>query len=397
MRNEIPKAVVAGHLCLDIIPDLSGLEVKRGADFFVPGKVRLVGPATLSTGGPVSNTGLALVRLGIDTALMGKVGDDPFGSLIRLLLADWGVTEGVIVVAGETSSYTIVLDPPGLDRMFLHRPGTNDTFSAADVNYDLVAGRDLFHFGYPPIMRRMYSDGGRELLEIFRRVQALGVTTSLDMAMPDPGSEAGRADWQAILAGVMPTVDIFLPSAEELLYMLERQRFDDYQARHGEDMLALFTGDDLSRLSERLLAMGGKVVGIKCGYRGVYVRTAGKERLAEMGKVRPADLDNWADRELWEPSFHVEHFAGGTGAGDSCIAGFLSAFLRGHTLEETVRYACAAGGFNVTAPDALSGLRPWPEIVARVQAGWEKNPLRVEGHGWHCDAGGLWHGPHDRR
>jgi len=81
MSNDIPKAVVAGHLCLDIIPGLSDLALESGTDFFVPGKVRLIGPATLSTGGPVSNTGLALVRLGIDTALMGKVGDDPLGSL----------------------------------------------------------------------------------------------------------------------------------------------------------------------------------------------------------------------------------------------------------------------------------------------------------------------------
>ena len=393
--SEVPKAVVAGHLCLDIIPDLSSVALKSGAEFFVPGKVRLIGPATLSTGGAVSNTGLALVKLGIDTALMGKVGDDPFGSLIRLLLEKWGITEGVIVVEGETTSYTIALDPPGLDRMFLHLPGTNDTFSAEDVQYDLVAERDLFHFGYPPIMRLMYSDGGRQLVEVFRRVKSLGVTTSLDMAMPDPRSAAGQADWVSILAGVMPYVDIFLPSAEELLYMLERERFDDYQARRSEDMLALFTGDDLSRLSDRLLEMGGKVVGIKCGYRGVYVRTAGEERLAEMGKVKPADLANWANRELWEPSFRVEHYAGGTGSGDSCIAGFLAAFLRGHTLEDAVRYACAAGGFNVTAPDALSGLRPWPEIVAKVQ-GWEKNRLQVEGNGWSCDERGLWHGPHDR-
>ena len=214
MSNDIPKAVVAGHLCLDIIPGLSDLALESGTDFFVPGKVRLIGPATLSTGGPVSNTGLALVRLGIDTALMGKVGDDPLGSLIRLLLAQWGVSEGVITVEGETSSYTIVLDPPGLDRMFLHRPGTNDTFSAEDVQYDLVAESEFFHFGYPPIMRLMYTERGRQLIEIFRRVKALGVTTSLDMAMPDPNSEAGRADWEAIPQGVMPIVDVFLPSAE---------------------------------------------------------------------------------------------------------------------------------------------------------------------------------------
>jgi len=394
--NDIPKAVVAGHLCLDIIPELSGMVLQSGADFFVPGKLRHIGPATFSTGGPVSNTGLALVRLGIDTALMGKVGDDPFGSLIQMVLAKYGVTEGVIIVEGEASSYTVVLDPPGLDRMFLHLTGTNDTFSAADVDYDLVGRRALFHFGYPPLLQQMYAEGGQQLMEVFQRVKGLGVTTSLDMAMPDPNSAAGRIDWQAILQRVMPHVDIFLPSAEELLFMLERERFDDYQARNSEDMLPLFSGEDVSRLAGRLLDMGGKVVGIKCGYRGVYVRTSGLERLEEMGRARPGDPASWAGRELWHPSFHVEHYAGGTGSGDSCIAGFLSAFLRGHTLDEAVRYASAAGGFNVTAPDALSGLRPWPEIVAKVESGWKVNPLEVEGDGWRRGEGGLWLGPSDR-
>jgi sugar/nucleoside kinase (ribokinase family) len=395
VSEDIPKAVVAGHLCLDIIPGLSDLALDSAADFFAPGKLRVIGPATLSTGGPVSNTGLALVRLGVDTALMGKVGDDPFGSLIRMLLAEWGVTEGVIVVEGESSSYTIVLAPPGLDRMFLHRPGTNDTFSAADVDYDLVAQRALFHFGYPPLLRQMYQDGGRQLVEIFRRVKALGVTTSLDMAVPDPNSEAGHADWQTIIAGVMPCVDIFLPSAEELFFMLARKRFDDLQARSGEDMLALLTGDDLGQMADRLLAMGGKVVGIKCGVRGVYVRTAGREQLAAMGKAQPGDPSEWANRELWHSSFHVEQYVSSTGSGDCCIAGFLSAFLRAHSVEDALRYAAAAGSFNVTAPDAFSGLRPWAEVVAAVQAGWEQNPLSVTGPGWSADATGLWHGPND--
>ena len=46
---------------------------------FAPGRLLQIGPATFSTGGPVSNTGLALHRLGIATRLMGKVGDDLLG------------------------------------------------------------------------------------------------------------------------------------------------------------------------------------------------------------------------------------------------------------------------------------------------------------------------------
>ena len=43
------------------------------------------------------------------------------------------------VVPGEGTSYSIVLAPPGIDRVFLHHPGANDTFCADDVNYALVS------------------------------------------------------------------------------------------------------------------------------------------------------------------------------------------------------------------------------------------------------------------
>lgn len=388
------QAVVAGHLCLDIIPDLSRSRVQNG-QFFAPGKLVEVGPATLSTGGPVSNTGLALIRLGVPTALMGKVGEDHFGLLVRNLLARHGTGEGPVVVPGDNTSYTIVVNPPGYDRMFLHNPAANNTFCAADIRYEVVARASLFHLGYPPLMERLFADDGRELAEIYRRVKQLGVTTSLDMSLPDPNSPSGRADWRAVLANALPYVDIFLPSAEEILYMLDRPCFERYLADGAADMLHKFTGEDMTRLSDVLLGMGGKIVGIKCGERGFYLRTAATIALRDLGRAQPQDLAAWAGRELWEPSFHVADYVGATGAGDSAIAGFLAAYLRGHSPEECLRYACAVGGFNVTAPDALSGLRTWEETVAAVTAGWTKNPLHVASRGWRCAPDSLWHGPHD--
>jgi len=396
MASDEILAVVAGHLCLDIIPDLSQVSV-QAARFFAPGTLVEVGPAALSTGGSVSNTGLALIRLGIPTALMGKVGDDPFGMLVRLLLERWGAAESLVVVPGEATSYTVVLSPQGLDRMFLHNPAANDTFCAGDVRYDVVAQARLFHLGYPTLLRRFCVDGGRELAEVFRRAKELGVTTSLDVSLPDPSSPGGRADWRAILNRVMPYVDIFLPNAEEALYMLDRQRYASFREISPQDILPLFTGEDLGRLSDALLGMGGKIIGIKCGERGFYLRTADVSRLRELGKARPGDLPGWASREVWEPTFHVADYAGATGAGDSAIAGFLAAYLRGHAFEQCVRYACAVGAFNVTAPDALSGLRSWDETVAAVDAGWEKNPLEVTGDGWARTQDGLWLGPRDSK
>jgi sugar/nucleoside kinase (ribokinase family) len=387
----MPDVVVAGHICLDIIPDLSHMKLASPAELYVPGKLVDTGAATLSTGGPVSNTGLALTMLGIDAALMGKVGSDPFGELVQLLLRErWGITGGMIVDADAATSYTVVINPAGYDRMFLHCPGANDSFRAGDVDYEQVAKAKLFHFGYPPLMAGMFADDGRELLEIFRRVHQAGVTTSLDLALPDPASPAGQADWASILRRVMPHVDIFLPSAEELCFMLDRKRFNAYRDR-GE-ALDHFTGDDLHALAEQLLSWGARIVCIKCGPRGYYLRTAGRERLSNIGRAQPGDANAWANRELWHPTFHIDGPPNATGSGDSSIAGFLAAWRRGLSPEQALQAATGNGALNVSAPDALSGLLPWEQLQAKIDGGWTADPLEVVGEGWQRE-GTFWTGP----
>ena len=377
-----PDAVVAGLICLDIIPDLGQIGISSPGEFYTPGKLRNVHGALLSPGGPVSNTGLGLVKMGIRTALMGKVGQDPFGQILRTLLADdWGVREGMITAEDATTSYAIVVDPPGFDRMFLHCPGANDTFGADDVDYALVARTRLFHLGYPPLMRKMYSDGGAQLTEIFRRVKDLGVTSSLDMSLPDTNSPSAQVDWRALLADVLPHVDLFLPSAEEILFMLDRPMFDRFSAAE-TNMLEQFDGDLMHRLGQALVDMGAKIVGIKAGHRGIYLRTAGEKALSQIGAAAPGDAGEWAGRELWHPAYRIEGEPSATGSGDSAIAGFLSAYLRGNSPERALQCANGTGAFNVMAPDALSGIREWDELIARIESGWPTEPLTVTGPAW---------------
>ena len=88
------------------------------------------------------------------------------------------------------------------------------------MRYDLLDGVGLFHFGYPPLMKLMYADGGTEFVDLPPR-PATGVTTSLDMAFP--GSSSVDAPWQRILTLTLPYVDIFLPSIEEILVTLHRE------------------------------------------------------------------------------------------------------------------------------------------------------------------------------
>jgi sugar/nucleoside kinase (ribokinase family) len=387
--------VVAGHICLDMTPRFYETGARSLSQIIVPGALTLVGECVVSTGGQVANAGLALKRMGIRCLLMGKVGEDSFGRAVIEVLDRYGCADGIIRAPGEVTAYTVVIAPPGIDRSFLHNPGANNTFSADDVDYEALDSAGVFHLGYPPLMERMFLRDGEELAKILRRARARGVTTSLDMSLPDPESPSGRVDWDAVLRKVLPCVDLFLPSIEEVLYCLERDVFLQKRreaAERGGSIIDLMAPQDYGRLSERLLGYGAGVVTLKSGHRGIYVRTAGRERLRAFGRAPARDIANWAGRELWEPAYHVEQVVSATGSGDCAVAGFLAAFVRGESIERTLRYATAAGAQNVTAHDAVSGILPYEETTKRLDR-MPKALLEVNAPGWRRDDAGTWHGP----
>jgi sugar/nucleoside kinase (ribokinase family) len=376
---------VCGHLCLDIIPGFPA--VSSGHDYFRPGRLSIVETPVIATGGAVSNVGVSLHRLGLPARLAAKVGDDPLGRLIRERVGAQ-LAGGIVAVPGETTSYTVVLNPPGVDRIFLHCPGANDTFTERDVQDSVLEGAVVFHFGYPPLMRGIYCDGGSGLARIFRRARERGALASLDMSLPDPASESGRVDWAGYLSRVLPEVDIFVPSIEELLFMMDRPLFDWLAADGGgEAVLRGVSFADLARIGDAVLAHGVSALMIKLGDRGAYLRTA--QRL-------PALLQGWEGRELYTPVFSVRHVAGTTGAGDATIAGFLASACKGLSAERALTMAVAVGGCCVEAPDATSGILPWEATEKRVSDGWAKAPSRAPAAGWKPGEGGIWRGPGDR-
>jgi sugar/nucleoside kinase (ribokinase family) len=390
------EALIAGHICLDIYPDLSGDGREPFEDIFLPDRLVEAGPVTYFAGGAVSNTGLALDRLGIRSRLAGKIGDDLLGQAVCQIVLARGheMANGMIVDASASTSYTIIINYPGVDRIFVHYPGANDTFLAEDVPLALLEQARLFHFGYPPVMHSMFTDGGTHLAEIFHRAKRTGVTTSLDMAFPDPSSEAGQVDWRIILEHTLPQVDIFLPSVEEILFMLHGETYRELcRSAGGSDLLLLATPQLLSGLGRELIAMGAKIVGLKLGSRGMYLRTSGRDVIESIGRARPSNPDAWAGVELWAPCFKVA-VAGTTGSGDATIAGFLAGLLRDLPVEQALTMATAVGACNVEKADALSGIRSWEETSRRLACGWERQSLELDAPGWQFDSSsGLWRGP----
>lgn len=365
------KIIAAGHICIDITPVFTTKrQYRKIGDLLEPGKLIHMDPADVHTGGSVANTGLALKILGADVQLMGKIGDDAFGTMVQEILSSYGAG-GLIVDSGSSTSYSVVLAVPGIDRIFLHNPGANDTFSNEDIPESSLEEAVMFHFGYPPLMKKIYADEGRELVTIFRRMKEKGIATSLDLASVDPGSEAGKANWEKILSGVLPYTDFFVPSFEELCFMLDRHRYEEICAQ-GEEIADFLDMElDVKPLAEKCLQLGCKVVLIKCGTKGMYLRTAGEEELKQVGKRLNLDLSAWADKEIFQPSYMADCVLSGTGAGDTSIAAFLAALLSGKEPQKCTALAAAEGACAVTSYDALSGLKPLEQLEERIHAGWK--------------------------
>ena len=366
------KIVVAGHLCVDITPVFPEGKKKPIAELLTPGKLLQMKPATVHTGGVVSNTGLALKKMGADVRLVGKVGDDAFGTMVRNMMKAHGADGDILIDPDDSTSYTIALAPPGIDRIFLHNPGANDSFDADDVPDELLEGAAVLHFGYPPIMKKFYENGSGELLKLFGRAKERGVMVSMDMTSVDPDSEAGKADWEQFLRDVLPYVDFFEPSVEELCYMLDRPRYEEWTARAaGRDVTEVLTLEDIRPLAQKTMDLGARVMLLKCGVSGMYYRTAPEDR---MGSYAGAGLElgAWCRKEGFVKSFIPDRVRSGTGAGDTSIAAFLLAMLRGYPAEQCVRLAAAEGASCVEEFDALTGVRTLEELEQKIRSGWKQ-------------------------
>jgi sugar/nucleoside kinase (ribokinase family) len=394
---DLPPVAVAGSTVLDLFPTLLIPGGHTFRDMLVGGAVLELGPLASHSGGSAPNTGISLHRLGVPVRLMGRIGDDLLGrEMIRIFEAEGIRCDWLSVAEGETS-YTIVLAPPETDRIFLHYPGPNAAFSAADIDWDVVARAGILHLGYPPLMPRLYENGGGPLADLLRRAADLGVTTSLDMCMVPADSASAREDWPAILERVLPHTDILLPGVDEMLFLAQPDLFHTLSKRAASDpILTAVEPEHVAALGERLIGLGAGIVGLKASDRGMYLRTGGADRLRAFGRAAPSDMAVWADRELWEPGFEPRHFETATGAGDAAVAGFLTAFLRGCGPEESLRMACALGAQNLEAADATSSIRSWGETVALVEGSWARNRITVDAPGWHFSAdSGQWIGPND--
>lgn len=392
------KAVVAGSIVLDIIPMLrnaGGTPRHDGTFLFAQGKQADLSGIKMYLGGCVGNTGVAIHKLGVPVTLIGKVGDDQQGEIIRDTLCKQNIPADISVVQGMPSTSSVIISAPGCDRMILHSKGAAQTFAPDDITPRMLEDVALFHFGYPPTMSKLWSQGGQGLSTLFKSVKDANVVTSLDMCMPNGLSDTSE-DCKEALRHSLPYVDVFLPSIEEMLFMLDRQEYDRLNQRaNGRNCMDFLELSLVPRIADELLGMGVAIVCLKVGKKGLYLKTAGQGRLRKLDGFFSSELlERWSCRELWMPPCMIDHMLSTTGAGDTAIAGFLSAMLSGHDPETSLKIASCTAAQCIRTFDTVSGIPSLSVMEALAGQDFPQDEFPMTLSGWRR-RGKFYYGPQE--
>src|SRR5665647_1682988 len=185
-------AVIAGYICVDLIPDFKKNESFTSiTNLLKPGKLIEIDGLSYTLGGVVANTGMAMKKFSKNVFLNGLIGDDFIGKIARELLDKYNLSTGVKTINEEGTAFGLVIAPPGVDRIFLESPGCSQLFDISYINFDAVAQSRLFHFGYPPLLKQFYLNAGSQLLDMFSSIQGMGVVTScLLYTSPSPQTDS---------------------------------------------------------------------------------------------------------------------------------------------------------------------------------------------------------------
>jgi len=258
-----------------------------------PGGTLLTERMTVRVGGAGANAALASVEAGLDVRLIGCIGDDQLGGWMRDQLTLAGLADELVVVAGDTSGLTVVLESPVRDRTFLTYLGVNGRWEAAMIPDDALTCDNLLLCDYF-VAPRLRGEAARRLLDTAR---ARGARTFFDTTW-DPDGFPVRA--RAEVRELLPSVDVFLPNEVEACALADRP-------------------GDVEEAARALQAASGGWVVVKRGPSGCFaVGPDGTELAVPAPSVDVADT---------------------TGAGDAFNAGLVHALAGGASWRDGLRMA----------------------------------------------------------
>lgn len=258
---------------------------------------------TFSTGGGATNAAVTFTRQGLDSAFMGTIGHDPAGRAVLDALDHEGVDTSLVSYSHKYhTGYSVLLLAPSGERTIL-------TYRGASTHYHLN-DFDLSHTDADWLYISSLS-GNMELLDkLVTQAAKKGIKVMLN-----PGK--GELKHAAKLKGILEDIEVLTCNREEMQQIVEGADLEEL-VRHGSHYVPVVIVSDGPN---GVMASDGKTV-VRAGmYQDVKV----------------------IDR---------------TGAGDAFGSGFLSQWVQGKTLMESIVFASANSTSVVSHIGAKTGILP---------------------------------------
>jgi ribokinase len=281
----MPRVLIVGSINMDLIvrcrrvPDAG--QTVHGDDLLTAG------------GGKGANQAVAASRLGADTTLVARVGEDDFGDSLRQALEDDGIDVRAVTRDPDAASGValILLEEGGQNRIVV-MGGANSRLDDKEVS----VARALL--SEADVLLMQLEIPVNVVAEVAQAAREVGVTSVLD---------AGPATEAALQAGILGLFDVLSPNESET------------EALTGIRVDSL---DDASRAAARLREVGAREVMIKLGAQGAYWQGAEGDQHIPGFPIEPVDT---------------------TAAGDAFTACLAVGLGLGVPVAESIRRANAAG------------------------------------------------------
>jgi ribokinase len=306
MPPSSPAIVVVGSLNADL--------VVRVARFPSPGETVRGSAFEVFAGGKGGNQACAAARLGAAVAMAGQVGNDRYGAWLRAQLRDAGAdVSRVAIDDGVSSGVALITTDAYGENEIVVVAGANGTFTPDRLAPSLGAIRGaqvlLLQLEIP------VATVERAAVE----ARSAGVTVVLD-----PAPAAPIPDQLLALASIVT------PNETELCLLASNTAPAAPLSQH-----------DIDHLARVLLSRGADQILVKRGARGArLVSAAGAQNFST---VAVAAVDT-------------------TAAGDAFNGALATCLAERRSLDEAIRFACAAATLSVTRAGAQASMPARPEV-----------------------------------
>ena len=303
------RILVIGSINMDL--------VVRAPRFPVAGETLRGEGFKLVPGGKGSNQAVAASRLGGAVKMVGRVGADDFGPVLRKTLQDAGVNADEVKTATDAATGVafIILDASGQNSIIIAQ-GSNLSVRPEDIR----ALGPLFD--QSDILLMQLEIPMETVVEATKMAKARKVRVVLDAGPPTPLSD-----------DLIKQIDVLSPNETEASALLGRE--------------VHATAEDAEAAAKELLARGAGSVVFKLGERGCLIVT--KDQVTRL------------------PSYIVE-VVDTTGAGDTFHGAFCFGLVQGFALEKNLAFASATAALKCRRMGGRKGIPTREEVETFLEA-----------------------------